>query len=139
MDPEIRPLTVAESEALEAGLNLASRLADAPQPLRSDQIEALYNLIYGSDVRKTDHIIAVGLAFGDELLRHGAFEWVRVIDDYGDETCVAIRGLSVYCAPISMIQKRLSRGELPDFVELRKATISSMEDMVTTKTEERDW
>jgi len=139
MDPEIRPLTVAEVEALEAGLNLASRLADAPRPLRSDQIEALYNLIYGSDARKTDHIIAVGLAFGDDLLRHGAFEWVRVIDDYGDETCVAIPGLSVYCAPISMIQKRLSRGELPGFVELRKATISSMEDMVTTKTEERDW
>jgi hypothetical protein len=78
------------------------------------------------------------LAFGDELLKHGEFEWVRVTDDYGEETCVAIRGLSVYCSPISMIQKRISRGELPDFVELRKATIAMMEDMVTMKTEERD-
>jgi len=78
------------------------------------------------------------LAFGEELLRHGEFEWGRVTDDYGEETCVAIQGLSVYCAPISLIQKRLSRNELPDFVELRKATVAMMEDMVTIKTEERD-
>jgi Domain of unknown function (DUF3806) len=72
------------------------------------------------------------------LVSNGEFEWVRVTDESGEETCVAIQGLSVYCSPISMIQKRLSRRELPDFVELRKSTIAMMEDMVTTKTEERD-
>jgi len=135
---ELRTLTFDEVDALNAALDLAARLANAPRPLRSDLIEALYNRIHGSDLRNPTHIIALGLAFGDELLKHGDFEWVRVTDDYGEETCVAIRGLSVYCSPISMIQKRLSRSELPDFVELRKATIAMMEDMVTTKTEERD-
>jgi hypothetical protein len=135
---EMRALTEIETEALEEGLNLAALLAEADRPLQSDQLEALYNLIRGADVRSPAHIIALGLAFGEELMGHGDFEWVRVIDDFGEETCIAIRGFSINCYPISMIEKRLDRGELLDFVDLRKETIAVMEDMVDEKIERRD-
>jgi hypothetical protein len=139
MVPEIRPLTSDEAKALEQGLELAALLAKAIRPLRSDQLEALYNSIYGSDSRDPLHIIALGLGFGEELMTHGEFDWVRVTDDFGEETCIAMRGFCAYCAPISMIQKRLGRGELPDFVGLREATIAALEDQITLKTEERDF
>ena len=71
-------------------------------------------------------------------MTHGEFEWVRVIDDYGEETCVAAKGFCAFCAPISMIQKRIQRGDLPDFAAMRDATIVTFEEQITIKTELRD-
>jgi hypothetical protein len=138
MSVQIRSLNDAEFEALEAAIDLATHLTNLSRPLQSMQIQSLYNVIHRSQFRDPLHVIALGLSFGEELRGHGNFEWVRVIDDFGEETCIAIRGKMACCPPISVIQKRLDRDELPDFVKLREAIIANLENSVTDQTEDRE-
>lgn len=125
-DLKISPLDPPQRLALEAGLNFAARFAGAPRPLSTEAVEALYNAFLEEEIDDSDAIIALGLSFGETFLAHGDFEWVRVVDEYGDETCLALTGKTVFCAPISMIQKRLERGERPDIRLLREATIEQI-------------
>lgn len=122
-DLKITPLDPAQRLALEAGLNFAARFASAPRPLSAETVEALYNAFLEEGIDDPDAIIALGLSFGETFLAHGDFEWARVIDEHGEETCLAVIGKAQFCAPISMIQKRLARGEQPDIRLLREATI----------------
>jgi hypothetical protein len=130
MDPQISLLTPDLKSALESGLDLAARLAAAPRPLSDVHVEALYNAFLDEGVEDVEAIIALGLSFGESFVTRGGFEWVRVLDEYGEETCVAVLGKATFCSPISMIQKRLARAERPDIRLLREATIRDIEDMI---------
>jgi len=83
----------------------------------------LYDGFLAERLEREDALIALGLSFGEQIVRTADFEWVRVSDEYGEETCVAPRGKTVHCAPISMIKKRLMRGEVVDLARLRDHTI----------------
>jgi uncharacterized membrane protein len=122
----VRELNSDEREALEEGLDLAARVADAPRPLDISQVQRLYDDYLNEQITDSDAIIALGLAFGDEVRRRGNLVWARVIDEYGDETCVAAPKRMVHAAPISMIQKRLNRKERVDLAQLRDATLEAM-------------
>jgi hypothetical protein len=126
----VRGLNAEEKVALEAGLDLAARIAGASRPLSLAQVQALYDGFLEEGITDTDSIIALGLAFGDDMVRHGGLIWVRVIDEYGDETCVSAPHHIVDAAPISMIQKRLNRKEDVDLLALRAATLQAIERQV---------
>ncbi len=53
-----------------------------------------------------------------QFVRKADLEWVRVSDDYGDETCVSPAGNEIFCAPISMMQMRLQRRDMIDLAQL---------------------
>jgi hypothetical protein len=130
MVPTIRALTEEETYALDEALDLIASLAGASPPILSNQLEEIYNRLLFSDERDEVETIALGVGLGEELRWHGDYEWVRVSDDFGDETCLAVRGFELWCCPISMIQKRLKRNEAPDFVELREAIINTLAEQV---------
>jgi hypothetical protein len=54
---------------------------------------------------------AIRVACGQVLVDRGGLEWVRVKDSHGEEVCVAVRGKQCFCAPISLIEKRIDRAE----------------------------
>ncbi len=108
---EARNLNSAELEALQAGLDLAARLANSDGPPSLDQVQILYDAFLAEYLDDSDAIIALGLAFGQCIVSSGPFEWVRCIDEYGDETSVSVVGAAIYIHPISMIQKRLASRE----------------------------
>jgi hypothetical protein len=130
--PVIRELSSDERAALEEGLDLAARIADVPRPLDISQVQRLYDDYLNEQITDSDAIIALGLAFGEEVRRKGKMVWARVIDEYGDETCVAAPKHMVNAAPISMIQKRLKRKERVNMAQLRDATIDAMEKQILT-------
>lgn len=124
MSANLRPLSSDELAARDAGLDLAARLISASRPLRIDQVQALYDaLLAGRVDGDGEASIALGLAFGEQIVATAAFEWMRVSDEYGDETCVSPRGKEIFCAPISMLQKRLKRREAIDVAQLRDEMI----------------
>ena len=125
VEPVARDLTSEERLALEEGLDLAARIAHAPRPLDIADVQRLYDGYLDEGITDSDAIIALGLAFGDDVKRHGNLVWVRVIDEYGDETCLAAPHHIVFSAPISMIQKRLRRKEKVDLMQLREATLET--------------
>jgi hypothetical protein len=121
--PQISPLTEEAIAALEAGLDLAARLVGAARPLTVAHVQALYDVLLTDDAGE-EALIALGLAFGEQIIASSDFEWARVSDEYGDETCVAVHERQIFCAPISMIQKRILRQERVEVAALRDATIA---------------
>ena len=123
-DPsELRRLTDSEITALNSGLALASRLAKQESALTLEQVQALYDSALDDGRPDVERDIAIGLAFGSLIVDEKEFEWARISDKWGDETCVAVVGKNCNAAPISMIQKRLGRAETVDLAELRDGTI----------------
>lgn len=130
--PIVRALSSEEISALEKGLDLAARLADAPRPLDITQVQRLYDDYLDEEIDNVEAIIALGLAFGDVMRRQGNLVWARVIDEYGEETCVAAPHKVVYSGSISMIQKRLARKEKVNLAQLSQAVLDEMAKQVLT-------
>ncbi len=128
MDPVIRNLTDDEKCALNEGLALAANLVAGNLPLSVEQMQELYNALLETKSEKA--IIAAGLSFGQLIADKAGFEWVRVSDEWGEETSVSPPGVRLFCSPVSMIQKRLNRSEAVDIGALRDATISSLMQMI---------
>ncbi len=102
---------------------MAARLVGAVRPLTTAQVQALYDMLVTEEAGD-EAVIALGLAFGEQIVRVSGLEWARISDEYGDETCVAVRGREIFCAPISMIQKRIRRKERVEVGSLRDEMIA---------------
>lgn len=126
----IRSLTPEEISARDAGLELAARLAGVPAPMDIQQVQALYDALLAEGVYEGEASIAAGLALGALIAAQGEFEWVRISDEFGDETVLSPPGKDIHCAPISMIQKRLQRRENVDLACLRDGVIQTIHDRI---------
>ena len=124
---EIRQLNEEERLALVDGLALASRLIGEPQPFSIEQIQSLYNIVCDEHAENLEAQIAVGLAFGEAIADITGYEWVRVKDEWGEETSLSPAGLRVACHPISMIQKRIAKKEAVDLVKFRDGIIETIQ------------
>ncbi len=125
-----RALNAEERDALEQGLALASRLAFLSRPLTMVDVQKLYDDALREKRIGDEALIAIGLAFGQQIINQTGFDWVRVSDQWGDETCVGPAGKSLNCAPISMIQKRLDRDEAIDLATLAATISRSMNESI---------
>lgn len=123
----IRELTQEERDALEQGLDLAAKLVDGSRPLSAESVQELYEALLKRQGDFSEGVIAAGLSFGQLIADRAGYEWVRVSDEYGDETCLSPIGVQVMCAPISMIQKRMSQESRVNIPELRDETIQAIE------------
>lgn len=130
LDIQVRPLSGAERDALQQGLDMAARLLDLPRPLSASDVQMLYDIIRDAHRDADEAIIALGLAFGQLIADAADFEWLRVQDEYGEETALARKGFAAYCHPISMMQKRIEHGQQENLSELRDTTIRMIQDRV---------
>lgn len=89
-------------------------------------VQELYDRAVAEGAKDPDAVIAIGLAFGEQIVSQSGFAWVRISDQWGDETCVGPEGKEQHCAPISMVQKRLARGEAIDLQSLATQIVGIM-------------
>jgi hypothetical protein len=129
----INPLTPEQQAALEDGLDLAARVSGARRPLSSHDLQTLYEVVRDQYRDHQAVVIAVGLAFGEAIQERADLEWVRVRDQYGEETALAAKGSQITCFPVSMIQKRIDAGEAVDIAALRDQTLKQVSDMVASE------
>ena len=108
---------------MEQALAIAADLAGTAS-LGFEEIQRLYDRMLTQADRDDEEVIALGIAFGAVINGWAGFDWVRVSDQWGDETCVGPPHKTIHCAPISMIQKRLNRQEQVDLRQLADASIS---------------
>lgn len=120
---EIRALSSEERKALEDGLSLVAKIADAETPLSVDHVQEVCNVLQTKHSDFPEGVIAVGLALGQLIVEISDYEWVRVIDEYGEETALSPPGGQFACHPISMVQKRINQNELVDIAHLRDESI----------------
>ena len=111
---EFRPLTPHQEAELADGLELAATIARSSPPLSADQVQTLYDTLLGQSFCDEDTVVALGFAFGDLIKKQITLEWILLDGDYGEEISLAVPGLRLVCSPISMMRKRLERGEAWD-------------------------
>ena len=127
---EIQTLNDQEHSALIDGLNLAARLLDSSPPLNIAQLQELFEALKSRGNDFPEAAIALGLAFGQVMVDETGFDWVRVNDEFGQETCVSPTGTKLICAPISMIQKRLSSDDTIDLNRLKNFVVEQINQKV---------
>ena len=64
----------------------------------------------------------LGITFGDVLKQEIGLEWVAVEDEHGRTPSLKVEGTSVIVFPMTMISKRIERGEEVDVYSLLENT-----------------
>ena len=77
----------------------------------------------------TFRLQSIGLALGDVLVKEAGFHWVVVEDKYGRDPAVKFGSSSVLVFPMTMISKRIERGERPDLHDLFESITRNLPDL----------
>ena len=67
---------------------------------------------------QTYELQCLGIVLGDALVQELGMEWVMVEDEYGRDPATRVRGTSIVVFPLTMISKRVERGESVDIFAL---------------------
>jgi hypothetical protein len=71
----------------------------------------------------------MGIVFGDALVQNCGVEWRSVEDQYGRDPCVQIPGSTVILFPMTMISKRVERGEAVDVFDVFNGAAAKIEEL----------
>ena len=74
---------------------------------------------------------ALGIIIGDTYVQDMGFHWVVVIDELGKDYAVRYEETTVIIFPISMIEKRIRRGEIIDVFDLYNGIASEAEILIS--------
>jgi len=61
---------------------------------------------------------SLGITLGDAFVQHLGLKWMFVKDEYGRDPVVVLEGTSIILFPLTMISKRIERGEDVDVHKL---------------------
>lgn len=71
----------------------------------------------------------LGVTFGDALAQELELEWVMVEDEYGRDPAIRKPGTTVIAFPLTMISKRIERGEQVNVRELFDGVVDHLRRM----------
>ena len=77
---------------------------------------------------ETVKLQSLGITFGDALAQHMDLKWMSVEDEYGRDPALIFEGTSIVVFPLTMISKRIEKGEDVDVYELFKGICSMIEE-----------
>ena len=78
---------------------------------------------------QTYELQCMGIVLGDALVLHCGVEWRAVEDQYGRDPCVQIPGSTVVLFPLTMISKRVEKGEAVDVFEVFNWTAAKIKEL----------
>ena len=67
---------------------------------------------------ETVKLQSLGITLGDALVQKLGLEWVAVEDEYGRDPALRLPGTTLLLFPLTMISKRIEKGEQVDVFEL---------------------
>ena len=67
---------------------------------------------------QTYELQSMGIVFGDVFVQDMGFSWVMVEDEYGRDPAIKYQETSIILFPLTMISKRIERGEQVDVFDL---------------------
>ena len=83
-----------------------------------------HNLIKRS---QTYELQCLGVVLGDAMVQDMSMEWIMVEDEFGRDPAVRLPKTSIILYPLTMISKRIERGEAVDVLELYDGTMAQVE------------
>ena len=67
---------------------------------------------------QTYELQSMGIVFGDVFVQDMGFSWIMVEDEYGRDPAIRYQETSIILFPLTMISKRVERGEQVDVFNL---------------------
>jgi hypothetical protein len=67
---------------------------------------------------QTYELQCLGIVLGDAFVQELGMEWIMVEDEYGRDPAVRVRGTTIILYPLTMMSKRVERGEQVDVFDL---------------------
>lgn len=67
---------------------------------------------------QTYELQCLGIVLGDAIVQEMRMEWVMVEDEFGSDPAIQMPGTSIILFPLTMISKRIERGEQVDVFDL---------------------
>lgn len=81
------------------------------------------------DNDQTYELQCLGIVLGDAFVQELGMEWVMVMDECGRDPAVRLPGTSILLFPLTMISKRVERGEDVDIFELFNGVAAQVEEL----------
>lgn len=81
-------------------------------------------------VGKKDLLEALGVVLGDTFVQDMGFHWVAVENESGRHLAIRYRRRSILLYPLTMISKRVERGERIDILDLYNEVAADVEEML---------
>jgi hypothetical protein len=78
---------------------------------------------------QTYELQCLGIVLGDALVQHCGVVWRAVEDQYGRDPCVQIPGSTVVLFPLTMISKRVEKGEPVDVFDIFNKAGAKIEEL----------
>jgi hypothetical protein len=69
----------------------------------------------------------MGVVLGDAFVQDKGFEWIMVEDEFGRDPAIALPGTSIILYPLTVISKRIERGEVVDVTELYNRIVADVD------------
>ena len=124
-EQKVSLLTPADQE------RLATQRAVVEHYLADEQSRANYQTVPGKlgtlralldqnvfKPNQTYELQCMGIVLGDAFVQHLGMEWIMVQDEFGSDPAVRVPGTTVILFPLTMISKRVERGEAVDVFDL---------------------
>lgn len=68
--------------------------------------------------RQIYELQCLGIVLGDVFVQDAGFHWIMVEDEHGRDPAIKFQDTSVLLFPLTMISKRIERGETVDVFDL---------------------
>ena len=79
---------------------------------------------------QTYELQSMGIVLGDVFIQDMGFHWVIVEDNYGRDHAIRYEETSVLTFPLTMISKRVERGETVDVFELYNGVAEQVSELI---------
>jgi hypothetical protein len=114
-------------------------LGDNPENLTKYKTAAgklglLRALLQGNVFKPTQtyELQCMGIVLGDVFVQELGLEWRAVEDEFGRDPCVQLCGTTIILFPLTMISKRIEKGEVVDVFDLFNGMANEIEKLKKT-------
>ena len=124
MEQKIDPLSQEDLQRLEAQRAVVKRYLSEASLKKFEtpagKLGTLRALLKASvfSPDQTYELQCMGIVLGDVFVQEMGFHWVMVEDEYGRDPAVRFEDTGVMLFPLTMISKRIERGETVDIFDL---------------------
>ena len=82
---------------------------------------------------QTYELQSMGIVLGDVFVQDMGFHWIMVEDEYGRDPAIKFQDTSVLLYPLTMISKRIERGETVDVFDLYNGVATLAREKIDTE------
>lgn len=72
----------------------------------------------------------MGIVLGDVFVQDKGFHWIMVEDEYGRDPAIKFEDTSIIAFPLTMISKRIERGEEVDVFDLYNGVADTLIELI---------